>query len=431
MTSGGDPTTMLDAPGVKEPPPGEPGVGEPERVKDKVRGKSGTRLFGRVALLLLAGALAYGAWSHYDQYRQAINTAQQHRDFVPSVRVGTVRESGRVLYVTWPGTVLGYEQADIFARATGYVSTRNVDIGSKVRRGDVLAIIAAPDLDQQLEQARAQLVQIRAAVEQAKALVELGRVTSARSTKLAKEDSIAIPQADTDRLTFESQKAALAVAEASVVAQQAAVDQLVVLTSYEKVTAAFDGVVTQRNIDVGSLVQANATSGTFMFSMTHSNVIRIQTYVPQDQAFGIAPGVDAVVRVPEMPNRAFPGKVTMISGALQPGTRTLLTEIDVPNPDGALTPGTYCTVELRIPRRTPSFMVPADAIIFNQNGLSVAAVQNDTVHMQKITIARDFGHEVEVSDGVKNGDRLILNPPVDLQDGGKVHIRAMPPEATP
>ena len=168
-----------------------------------------------------------------------------------------------------------------------------------------------------------------------------------------------------------------------------------------------------------------------MFSMVHSDVIRIQTYVPQDQAFGLAPGVGAVVRVPEMPGRSFPGKVTRIAGALQPGTRTLLTEIDVPNPDAALTAGTYCTVELRIPRLSPSFIVPADAIIFNQNGLRVAAVQNDTVHMQKITIRRDLGHEVEVSDGVKNGDEVILNPPVDLQDGSKVEIRAAPPEATP
>jgi RND family efflux transporter MFP subunit len=422
---------MLEVPGVKEPAPGKPGMGEPGRVKDKVPRKSGTRLFGRAALLLLAGALAYGAWLHYDQYRQAIGTAQQHRDFVPSVRVGTVRESGRVLYVTWPGTVLGYAQANIFARATGYISTRYVDIGSKVRKGDVLAIIAAPDLDQQLDQAKAQLVQLRAAVEQAKALVELGRVTSARTSLLAKEDSVAKQQADTDRLNYEAQKAALAVAQANVVAQQAAVDRYVQLVAFEQVIAPFDGMISGRFIDVGDLVQADTNSGTSMFSMVHSDVIRIQTYVPQDQAFGLAPGVDAVVRVPEMPNRTFPGKVTMIAGALQPGTRTLLTEIDVPNPDGALTPGTYCTVELRIPRRTPSFLVPADAIIFNQNGLSVAAVQNDTVHMQKITIARDLGHEVEVADGVKTGDRLILNPPVDLQDGSKVQIRATPPEATP
>jgi RND family efflux transporter MFP subunit len=422
---------MLEVPGFKKPSPGSPGHGEPERVKDKEQGRSGTRLFGLAALLLLAGALAYGAWSHYDQYRQAINTAQQHRDFVPSVRVGAVRESGRVWYVTWPGTVLGYVQANIFARATGYVSKRNVDIGSKVRTGDVLAIIAAPDLDQQLDQARAQLVQMRAAVEQAKALVELGRVTSARSTQLAKQNSIAIQQADTDRLNYEAQKAALSVAEANVVAQQAAVDRLVQLVAFEQVTAPFDGMISGRFIDVGDLVQADTNSGTSMFSMVHSNVIRIQTYVPQDQAFGLTPGVDAVVRVPEMPNRTFPGKVTRIAGALQPGTRTLLTEIDVPNRDGALTPGTYCTVALRIPRTTPSFIVPGDSVIFNQNGLQVAVVQNDTAHLQKITITRDFGREVEVSDGVNTDDKVILNPPVDLQEGSKVQIRAAPPEATP
>jgi len=168
-----------------------------------------------------------------------------------------------------------------------------------------------------------------------------------------------------------------------------------------------------------------------MFTMMHSNVIRIQIYVPQDQAFGLTVGDDAIVRVPEMPKRNFPGKVTMIAGALAPGTRTLLTEIDVPNPDGALTPGTYCTVELRIPRRTPSFIVPADAVIFNQDGLHVAVVENGIVHMHKITITRDFGTEVEVRDGVENGDQVILNPPVDLEEGSKVQVRAVPAEARP
>jgi RND family efflux transporter MFP subunit len=422
---------MLEVPGVKQPPPGSPGHGEPERFRGKVRGKSRKRLLGLIVLLVLGLALARGVWSHYEQYRQAIATAQQHQEFVPSVRVGTVRMSDRVSHLTWPGTILAYKQANIFARATGYISTRNVDIGSKVRQGDVLAVIAAPDLDQQLEQAKAQLVQTRAAVEQAKANVELGRVTSARSTKLAKEDSVALQQADTDRLNYEAQKAALAVAQANVVAQQAAVDRLVQLTGFEQVTAPFDGIITARFIDVGDLVQGDTTGGTSMFTMMHSDVIRIWTYVPQDQAFGVAPGVEAIIRVPEFPKRKFPGKVTMIAEALAPGTRTLLSEIDVPNPDGALTPGTYCTVELAIPHRTASFIVPADAIIFNQAGLHVAVVQNDTVHMQKITIARDFGREVEVSDGVNTDDKVILNPPVDLQEGSKVQIRAAPPEATP
>jgi RND family efflux transporter MFP subunit len=232
-------------------------------------------------------------------------------------------------------------------------------------------------------------------------------------------------------LTYEAQQHAAQVAEANIQAQQAQLNVLRQQKLYQQVVAPFDGVVTQRNIDVGSLVQADATSGTFLFTMMHSDVMRIQLYVPQDQAFGLAPGVEAVVRVPEMPDRSFPGKVTLIANALQPGTRTLLTEIDVANPDGALTPGTYCTVELRVPRRTPSFIVPADAVIFNQDGLHVAVVENGIVHMHMITIARDFGREVEVRRGVENGDQVILNPPVDLEEGSKVQVRAVPAEARP
>ena len=200
--------------------------------------------------------------------------------------------------------------------------------------------------------------------------------------------------------------------------------------AYQSVVAPFDGVITQRNIDVGNLVQADATSGTFMFTIMQSDVIRTQVYVPQDQAFGLAPGVDAVVRVPELPDRTFPGKVTRIADALQPGTRTLLTEIDIPNPDGALTPGTYCTVELHIPHDTPSLLVPADAIIFNRDGLQVAVIEDGDAHIRKVSVARDLGTQVEVRDGVKQGDMVILNPPVDLVDGSKVQAQPQTAEAS-
>src|SRR6266446_280241 len=141
----------------------------------------------------------------------------------------------------------------------------------------------------------------------------------------------------------------------------------------------------------GSLVQAGST---FMFTLMQSDVIRVQVYVPQDAAFGVASGVDAVVRVPEMPDRTFPGKVTRIATALAPGTRTLLTEIDVPNPDGVLKPGMYVTVELHIPRKNPALMVPADALVFNSGGVQVAVAENGTAHVHKVTVARDFGTQV-------------------------------------
>ena len=174
-------------------------------------------------------------------------------------------------------------------------------------------------------------------------------------------------------------------------------------------------------------MQADATSGTFLFTLMQSDVLRIQLYVPQDEAFGVAPGVEAIVRVPEMPGRDFPGKVTRIADALQPGTRTLLTEIDVPNPDRVLQPGVYCTVELKIPRKTPSLIVPSEAIVFNREGLNVVVVEDGVAHIRHVNVVRDFGTTVEVNAGVKEGDQVILNPPVDLTDGRKVQIRPAPP----
>jgi RND family efflux transporter MFP subunit len=193
--------------------------------------------------------------------------------------------------------------------------------------------------------------------------------------------------------------------------------------AYQQVIAPFDGVITQRNIDVGSLVQADAVGSTFLFTIQQSNVIRAQVYVPQDEAFGLTPGVEAVIRVPEIPDRAFRGKVTRIADALQPGTRTLLTEVDIPNPDGLLTSGIYCTVELHIPRKVPSLLVPANAIIFNSAGMQVALVKDGVVHLRKISVGRDLGTTVEASAGVAPGDQVILNPPVDLTEGSKVTIR--------
>jgi RND family efflux transporter MFP subunit len=154
-------------------------------------------------------------------------------------------------------------------------------------------------------------------------------------------------------------------------------------------------------------------------------------YVPQDDAFGVKPGIEAVIRVPAMPNLTFHGEVTRIADALQPGTRTLLTEVDIPNPEGALQPGVYCTVELKIPRNSPALIVPASAIIFNQNGMQVAVVENGVAHLHKIAITTDYGAEAEVKEGVEDGDKVILQPPVNLVDGDKVQIIPEPPQAKP
>jgi RND family efflux transporter MFP subunit len=387
------------------------------------------RLFGLAVLLVLGAALAFGAWRYHRQQSEVMATSAQHRDFVPNVRVSTVRASGGTILVTLPATTSAFESANIFARASGYVASRNVDIGDHVATGQLLAQITAPELDHQIAQAEAEVVQNEAALRQSRANMELAQVTNTRDSRLVKEGWVTEQQGDTDRLNLQAQQAAVGVAQANIAAQQALLLVLTQQKAYQSVIAPFDGIITQRNIDVGSLVQADATSGTFMFTLMQSGVIRTQVYVPQDEAFGLGPGVDAVVRVPEMPDRTFPSTVTRVASALQPGTRTLLTEIDVPNPDGLLTPGIYCTVELHIPRKTPSLLVPADAIVFDSGGLHVALIEDGTAHIRNVSVVRDLGTQVEVGDGVKDGDQVILNPPVDLMEGNKV--RARPEAASP
>jgi RND family efflux transporter MFP subunit len=378
-------------------------------------------------LLLLIAALGFGFWRHYSLNAEVMATAKANHEFVPSVRTALVRASGSVISVTWPGTTEAFAQANIYARASGYISKRNVDIGSRVKAGELLVEIIAPELDHQIAQAEATLAQMQATLEQAIANRDLARVTWDRDNPLVQKGWVTAQQGDTDRLTLQARDAAVLVAQSNIVAQKAQLQVLNQQKAYQSVIAPFDGVITQRNIDIGSLVQADAASGTFLFTLMQSDVLRIQLYVPQDEAFGVAPGVEAVVRVPEMPGRDFPGKVTRIADALQPGSRTLLTEIDVPNPDRVLSPGVYCNVELKIPRRTPSLIVPSEAIVFNRDGLNVAVVENGIAHIRRVTVVRDFGTTVEVSAGVKDGDQVILNPPVDLTDGHKVEIRPAPP----
>jgi RND family efflux transporter MFP subunit len=389
---------------------------------------AGRKTLAFVVLLLLAGALGYGFWQHYRLHAEVIATAGARRDFVPTVRTAAVRVSESVRLATWPGATEAFEQANINARASGYISKRNVDIGSRVKAGDLLVEITAPEIEHQIAQGEGTLEQLRAALQQAEANRDLAQVTWDRDRKLVQQGWATQQLGDTDRLTLEARVAAVAVARANITAQEAQLRVLNQQKTYQSVKAPFEGVITQRNVDVGTLVQADAASGTFMFTLAHSDIIRIQLYVPQDDALGVTPGTSAVVRVPEMPGRDFPGQVTRIADALQPGTRTLLTEIDVPNPDHALSPGMYCRVELKIRRETSSLIVPSEAIIFNRDGLSVAVVDDGVVHLRKITSVRDFGTTVEVSSGVAEGDKVVLNPQVDLTDGRKVVIRADPPK---
>jgi RND family efflux transporter MFP subunit len=399
----------------------------PSKPRSQTRRRRGGRVFAFGAFLLLTTGISLGASRYHAQQRQALLTADETSRFAPSVLVAPVEASAAVVPVTLPGTTAAFAAANIYARATGYISRRNVDIGDRVKQGELLAELAVPELDDQISQNEATLAQLKAAVQKAEANATLAQATWGRDKPLLKDGWVTGHQGDIDLQTVKADEAAVNVAQQDVAAQEHLLKVLRQNRAYALVVAPFDGVITQRNVDVGALVQGNANTGTFMFEIMQKDVIRVWVYVPQDAAFGVAPGVDAIVRVPELPNRQFPGKVTRIADALQSGTRTLLTEIDIPNPDGALPPGIYCSVELKIPRKTPSFLIPAEALIFSRNGLQAAVVKDGKAAIRNVKVTRDLGTRVQVDAGVSAGERVILNPPVTLIDGAKVQPR---PDAT-
>ena len=273
------------------PPPheGDTGAGSDLETSCRARGKgsNGRLILGIVVLLALAGALGYGFWQHYSLHAEVMATADQRRDFVPSVRTAAIRASEDFRSVTWPGTTEAFAQANLYARASGYIAKRTVDIGSRVKAGELLVEIAAPEIEHQIAQAEGTLTQLRASLQQAQANKDLAQVTWDRDGKLVQQGWLTAQQGDTDRLTLKARDAAVAVASANIVAQEAQLRVLNQQKTYLSVVAPFDGVITQRNIDVGSLVQADAASGTILFQLMHSDVMRIQLYVPQDDAFGV------------------------------------------------------------------------------------------------------------------------------------------------
>ncbi|MEW6438635.1 MAG: efflux RND transporter periplasmic adaptor subunit [Pseudomonadota bacterium] len=377
-------------------------------------------LVGFAALLGVGALVAYGAWSHAQRRAAALETQRQQEDAVPTVRVARVVTNSAPRQLDLPGSTEAFDAATVFARATGYIGKRNVDIGSEVKAGDVLAVIAAPDLDQQLLQAEAQVAQLQAAVTQAQSNMQLALVTNNRTQTLVVQGWQSKQQGDTDRLTYQGQTAALKVAEANLQAGEAQVSRLKELTGFKQVVAPFDGFITQRHIDVGSLVTADQSTGTPLFDIAHSEVLRTQIYVPQDAVFGLKDGASAEVRVPEIPGRVFHGTVARNANALQPGTRTRLTEVDVDNADGTLFPGLYCTVRLFIPRAQPVISIPSQALIFNKNGLSAAVYEDGVVRIRKLNLLADNGAEVDVRTGLKPNDLIILSPPINIRDGMRV-----------
>ncbi|WP_200931858.1 efflux RND transporter periplasmic adaptor subunit [Methylobacterium sp. Leaf85] len=398
-----------------------------------------------IAGLIAVGLLGWGGYGHWQKAAAAQETQRKAREFVPKLRTIAVERADQPIDITLPGQTDAFARASLFARATGYIAERRVDIGTRVKQGDILIRIAAPDLDQQLAQAQAQvgqleaqLLQARAMVDQAKANVNLATATNSRTSTLAVQGWASKQNADNSQASVLSQGASLAsaeagvkVAEANIKAQRATVDRLKALTGFKDVIAPFDGVVTARSVDIGDLVQADGT-GTALLSMDRDDVLRVVVNVPQNLAVGVSPGVAATIKVPQIPDRTFSGKVERSSVALLTSSRTLTTQVDVPNGDGSLRPGLYVYVTLKVPRTGRNTVIPAEGLVFNQRGTQVAISRDDgTVEWRGVHIQRDLGTTIEIDQGLDGGEQIVLSPPVDLRDGQKMERQAPKQDGKP
>lgn len=393
-----------------------------------------SKLIFVVVGLLLVALLGYGAYKHWRTNDDAKETQQSNQSIVPTVRTIEAKRDDKPAPLTLPGQTEAFATASIYPRATGYITERRVDIGSRVKKGDLLIHIAAPDLDQQLAQAKAQVGQVKAAEEQAQAQVNqaeanlnLAKVTLARTNSLTQQGYETLQNRDNQVANQQSQQASVdtaragvKVAEANTKAQLATVDRLEALAGFEDVRAPFDGIVTTRNVDQGDLVNADSSSSSAIFSLARDDVIRVTVEVPQNASAGVRDGIMAHVEVPSNPGQNFAGTVTRSSVALLSSARTLSTEVDVPNPDGRIRPGLFVYVTMDIPQDHATVAVPAEAMIFNQHGLQVAIIDDGKVKLHEVKIYRDYGATVAVSEGLNGGERVVLNPPALLHDGSKV-----------
>jgi membrane fusion protein (multidrug efflux system) len=341
---------------------------------------------------------------------------------IPTVRLVQPEHDHAEEQLILPGTVNAFSTGSLFSRASGYVTEWHNDIGAHVKKGAVLAVISAPDLDQQLAQAKAQLVQLQAAVEQAQANADLGHVTDQRTSRLVAQGWSSEQKGDTDRLTAASRSAALAVAKANVVAQQAAVSRLEELARFEQIKAPFDGIVTARTINIGDLLTAGGTSGKALFQVSDIHRMRIYVDVPQAFLGEMKPGIKATLHLPGR-EETFEAELVSTSNSLAENSRTATIELQADNPDGKLWPGAFTEVDFHIPSDPNTLRIPATALIFGAHGMRVAAVDADSkVTLKPVTLGRNLGDHVEVQSGLSPSDRLIDNPMESTETGDVVRI---------
>ncbi|MGC2422471.1 MAG: efflux RND transporter periplasmic adaptor subunit [Candidatus Acidiferrales bacterium] len=315
--------------------------------------------------------------------------------------------------IVLPGNIQAFIDSPIYARTDGYLKNWYADIGAHVKKGQLLADIETPEVDQQLDQARADL-------NTAQANYSLSEITAKRYQGLLQTDSVSKQDVDNAVGDFQAKKAMVASAESNV-------KRLEELQSFEKIYAPFDGVITARNTDIGHLIDSGASGGTAMelFHIASTGVLRVYVNVPQQYSPSARPGLAADLTLEEFPGRRFPGKLVRTAKAIDPTSRTLLVEVDVENPDGTLLPGAYAEVHLKMPSGAPVAIVPAGALIFRSQGLQVGTVENgNRAELKDVTLGRDFGADVEVVSGLTANDLVIVNPPDSLVSGETVRVAA-------
>ena len=336
--------------------------------------------------------------------------AETNQVALTAVSVVVPKQTAPAEEIILPGNVQPYITSPVYARTNGYLKKWYFDIGAHVKKGQLLAVIETPEVDQQLQQARSNL-------STAQANLELATITKTRYQGLLKTHAVAQQDADNAVGTYNANKAI-------VQADQAAVDQYAALVSFEKVYAPFDGVITARNTDIGDLINSGSSTGvkTDLFHIVQPGMLRVYVNVPEEYSRGIKVGMTADLALAEFPGRTFQGNLVRTADAINMTTRTLLVEIDVANPTNTLLTGSYAEVHFKIPTQGSTFIIPVNTLIFRSEGLRVGVVKDQKVTLTTVTPGHDFGNEIEIVAGLKPQDQLIINPPDSIVTGQQVQI---------
>jgi RND family efflux transporter MFP subunit len=372
-------------------------------------------LVGIIALIAAGAIAANGLISRARDKQDLVQWTNAQA--LPTVTLAALQHGDANRTLTLPGNIQPYNKASIYARVNGYLKTWNQDIGAHVKAGDVLASIDAPDLDQQLAQAKATLAS-------AKANYDIAVITANRNDVLVKKQAVAQQLADQTTADAAAKKAIMDASDANV-------RQLEAMESYKQIVAPFDGVVTARNTDIGALINAGNAAGQQLFEVSDLNRVRIYVQVPQAFSADLRPGLKATFEMPQYPGQKFDATLVTTSNAVDATTRSMLVELQADNPDGKLFGGAYCRVDFQIPGEPNMVRLPATALIPVNRGAQVAVLgDGNKVVLKSIQLGRDFGDTVEVTAGLTPEDRVIDSPPETLQTGDTVQLAPPTPSST-